>query len=58
MREATLEEVKALSQTELAELIENLQAQDVQMDPETFQPFKEFDGLRYTIEAIEDIPNK
>ena len=43
-----------LTSTEVADLQEQLLAVDVQIDGQTFQPYKELAGRRYYIEAMMD----
>ncbi len=43
-----------LTSTEVADLQEQLLAVDVQIDGQTFQPYKELHGRRYYIEEMMD----
>ena len=54
MKTVSEEKINELTSTEVAELQEQLLAVDVQIDGQTFQPYKELHGRRYYIEAMMD----
>jgi hypothetical protein len=54
MKAVTLTEMAELSATQIGELKDKLTGQELILDTETFQPYKELDGKRYYVEALTD----